>query len=265
MTISILGCGWFGEALARVLLGQGVMVKGSTTSPEKLEALAGLGIQPYLIDLRRSLDSEAFQSFLVCDVLVVSIPPRLRQQPATNFILCVEHLIAQVKQCDTKRVIFISSTSVYGDTGINVTEHDTPVPDSDSGKVLLAAERLFVQEQDVFKTTVIRFGGLIGPGRHPGRFFAGKKDIGNGLAPVNLIHLTDCIGICLTVIYKRWYGYILNACAPQHPTRKTFYTQASQDAGLEVPEFIDERVAWKVVDSVYLQAVLGYVFQEAIA
>jgi glycerol-3-phosphate dehydrogenase len=36
MVISILGCGWYGTALAVDLIEKGILIKGSTTSTEKM-------------------------------------------------------------------------------------------------------------------------------------------------------------------------------------------------------------------------------------
>jgi nucleoside-diphosphate-sugar epimerase len=105
-----------------------------------------------------------------------------------------------------QKVIFISSTGVYADLNMEVNELTDPQPDTVSGKILYEAEELF-RQQIKFKTTIIRFGGLIGLGREPGRFFAGKKDIPNGLAPVNLIELNDCIGITEAILNKNAFGY----------------------------------------------------------
>ncbi len=264
MTISILGCGWFGQAFANALITQGITVKGSTTSPHKLAVLQNAGITPYLIDLASNAHADGYASFFTCDVLMVAVPPRTRQQPAESFIGQMERLIGLVQQHGVRQVIFISATSVYAGNCGSVDERNEPVPDNTSGEALVAAERMF-REQSLFRTTVVRFGGLIGPGRDPGRFFAGKRNVPNGLAPVNLIHLTDCIGVCLAILYKQWYGYTLNACAPQHPSRKEFYTRASQRAGLEVPEFADELLSAKIINSIYAEQELGYAFQEEIA
>jgi len=133
------------------------------------------------------------------------------------------------------------------------------LPDTESGKILLEAERL-LQSQTSFKTTILRFGGLVGPGRHPGRFFAGKKDIPNGRAPVNLIHLNDCIGIGLAVIEQNTFGHLFNAVSPAHPQKADFYTNAALQGGLPAPEFLDELSNWKIVNSAELP-VLGYEFK----
>jgi len=257
MTISILGCGWFGLALAKALVKEGITVKGSTTSAEKMELLSAEGVQPHLVQI--DADSQTFDpEFFQCDILIISIPPRFRKGEAADYLPKIKSIVHAIEQAGIIKVIYTSSTGVYGDHNSEVNEHKEPLPDTESGKILLEAEK-FLQSQTAFKTTVLRFGGLIGPGRHPGRFFAGKKDIPNGRAPVNLIHLDDCIGIGLAVIGQNAFGNLFNAVSPAHPEKAEFYTRAALQAGLPVPEFVDELNNWKIVNSIEL-SVLGYEF-----
>jgi nucleoside-diphosphate-sugar epimerase len=259
MTVSILGCGWYGLELAKSLVNKWVKVKGSTTTADKLPLFAAGGIEPYLIDL--SPENEVTDpDFFECDVLWVSIPPKARTGNGGIYLAKIERLISLIKTYQIKQVVLISSTGVYGDSNTKVTEADAPNPDSESGKILLAAEELLKQQND-FTTTIIRFGGLIGPGRDPGRFFAGKTDVPNGEAPVNLIHLTDCIGISNAILDKQAFGNTYNAVSPSHPTRANVYTQAAVAAGLQPPHFIEEKESWKIVSSVNVVEVLGYKYQ----
>jgi nucleoside-diphosphate-sugar epimerase len=152
-------------------------------------------------------------------------------------------------------VIFISSTSVYPELNKTITD----VNEVDESSALYQSEMLFTQCSS-FKTTVIRFGGLIGPGRLPSRFFAGKTNIPNGMAPVNLIHLDDCTGIIQTVLQQQHFGETYHAAAPSHPSRSVFYTTAAQKAGLLPPEFIHELKGWKIIDPVKLEKRIGYTF-----
>ena len=91
-----------------------------------------------------------------------------------------------------------------------------------------------------FKTTVIRFGGLLGEDRHPTKFLAGKTNVENPDAPVNLIQREDCIGIIEKILnqveYDNW-GATFNAVAPFHPTKKEYYTQKATDLNLALPKF----------------------------
>ena len=62
--ISILGCGWLGLPLAKALLENGFLVKGSTTSVEKLSVLENSGIHPFLIALESNSVSGDIETFL---------------------------------------------------------------------------------------------------------------------------------------------------------------------------------------------------------
>lgn len=259
MVVSILGCGWYGKALAKVLLAQGLSVKGSVTSVEKIDLLKELGITPFLVNFK-SDNSRYDPGFFQCDALIISIPPKVRHGEANDYLSKIKGIIEAAIKYQVKRIIYISSTAVYGEVNGIVNEFDMPLPDTISGNVLLASEMLF-RAESAFKTTIIRFAGLVGPGRHPGRFFAGKTDVPNGRAPVNLIHLTDCIDITCCVLDKEAFGYILNASSPDHPTKAEFYSDSATKAGLVVPGFKDELTGWKIINSVLLSELLGYKFR----
>jgi nucleoside-diphosphate-sugar epimerase len=259
--ISILGCGWYGFALAKSLTAAGYQVKGSTTSPEKLDLLAAEGIAPYLVHFEPDAEKWA-PEFFDCDVLFIAFPPKVKQGSPREYIGRMRRIIHAIHACRVQQVIFISSIAVYGNPNREVNEHTPPVPTSPSGRALQAAEELLWISRH-FSFTILRFGGMIGPGRDPGRFFAGKKDIPNGQAPVNLIHLTDCIGISHAIIEKQAWGNTYNACSPYHPAKAVFYTQAAVTAGLALPVFRDELLEWKVVNSIYAKPILGYDFRHA--
>ena len=250
-TIGILGCGWYGLALAKVLIADGYVVKGSTTTEQKLAKLKEVGIIPYLVNLSISeFDAEFFK----CDVLIISIPPGKKDHDSLSFVDQIKEISLIAK---AKEVIFISSTGIYQNGNFSVDENIIPEPISEPGKSLLAAETLLKQNAR-FTTTIIRFGGLIGPNRNLAKHFAGKKGIPNGLAPINLIHLYDCIGLTKAILHKKAFGLIYHGVAPNHPTRTAFYTQACIDSGFEKPEFMNELLDWKQIESVVVPALLKY-------
>lgn len=260
MVISIIGCGWFGLELGKSLVADGYSVNGATTTAGKLNSLQEAGMAPYHIQIAAQQEHLADASFFNCDVLVITIPPKVHLHGADDYLLIQKRLIELAAAHSTKKIVFISSTSVYGDVCSNVDEDTLPAADTLSGQTLLRAESLYASTH-AFRTTVLRFGGLVGPGRDPGRFFAGKRDIANGQAPVNLIHLQDCVGITREIINKDLFGVTINACSPHHPSRKEFYTHASRQSGLAVPDFKDELLGWKVVSSKIIPHHLRYDFQ----
>lgn len=249
-TISILGCGWYGLELAKNLTSSGYLVKGSSTTAEKLPVLSDAGIQPYLVDFQE--DNEQYDpGFFDTDLLLISIPPKRSSGEQQTFYKKIARISGAAQKHQVKQVIMISSTSVYGDHNLEITELTPAQPDTASGIAILEAEKLLTA-QTAFSTTILRFAGLIGPGRNPGRFFAGKQAVPNGKAPVNLVHLTDCIQFSMALIKNAAFGHIYNVCSTDHPSRQDFYSKAAEVSGLPAPGFINELLQWKRVSSIHV-------------
>jgi len=260
MQVSVLGCGWLGLPLAKALLAQGFTIKGSTTTFDKLVLLKDTGIDPYLIDVEH-YDPDTTTEFLRgSDILIINIPPRLKASEAT-YADRLSQLLPYIGQEGISKVLFVSSTSVYVDDNTLVTEFTLPVPDTESGKQVLEAELLF-EEATAFKTTIIRFGGLIGESRHPVKFLAGKDNLANPDASVNLIHQEDCIGIILKIIASDSWGEVYNGVSPHHPSREAYYTAKAKELGLPLPIFNhSEPSTGKTVSGNKVVEVLGYVYK----
>jgi nucleoside-diphosphate-sugar epimerase len=242
--ISILGCGWLGLPLAKALLVNGFSVKGSTTSEEKLSTLKSFGIDPFLIALDSKSINGDIEDFLIgSETLNIDIPPQLRRKSDNSstvhekiFVEKIKTLIPYIEKSTLENVLFVSSTSVYGKADGTITEESIPKPDTESGKQLLEAESL-LQNNPNFKTTILRFGGLIGEDRNPVKFLAGKQNLENPNAPINFIHQEDCIGIILKIIELESWGGIYNGVSPFHPTRQAYYTQKATELNLPLPQF----------------------------
>jgi nucleoside-diphosphate-sugar epimerase len=255
--ISILGCGWYGLALAKALLAAGYEVKGSTTSEHKIVQLKEQGIEPYLLNLGNP-EAKFDIAFFECDIFIICIPPRKNNTEATiDFVSQLKNIATLAAKEAIKNVLFISSAGVYQDDNFIVDETIAAEPISDTGRSLLAAETL-ISEHPGFVSTIIRFGGLIGPNRNLAKHFAGKKAIANGEAPINLIHLEDCIGLTLTILAQQKFGHLYHGVCPDHPSRADFYTQLCRETGLEKPEFINELLSWKQINSINVPALLKY-------
>jgi nucleoside-diphosphate-sugar epimerase len=262
--ISILGCGWLGLPLAKSLLEKGFSVKGSTTSLRKVFTLKQAGIDAFKIVVSGSGIDGNMHSFLEnSEILIIDIPPKIRGNSTENFAKKIGKLIPFIKEAEIKKVIFISSTAVYNDDYSTVTETTQTNPDSESGKQLVAAEKLLFLNMFDFSTTKIRFGGLIGEDRHPVYHLAGKQNLGNPGAAVNLIHQVDCIGIIEKVIELDCWNQTFNAVAPFHPSRKEYYTQKAAEFNLPLPEFSENPTSFgKIIHANMVESELHYKFQK---
>lgn len=260
-TISLLGCGWLGLTLASDLILKGFCVKGSTTSPSKFDEFRRAGIDPFLVQFHSSGEYPDLSNFLVADTLVISVPPGRRDPNGfDNYRSMVNQLYRILPATKISRLILISSTSVYADNNSYADEFSTIQPDTESGKLMSEAESLLAQLP--LKIIVLRLAGLIGPDRKPGKFFAGKTNIPNGLAPVNLIHRDDVIRLIEQIIDDVNAKGVYNGVAPSHPSKQDFYTDAAKREGLVLPEFIAEKTSWKIVTSSRLDKELSFSFEK---
>ena len=268
--ISILGCGWLGLPLAQKLVDNNFKIKGSTTNFGKLMTLENANIVPYIISISEERIIGDTAKFLEnSQILIIAIPPKLRRENAENFVKKIAHSIPFIENSTVKKVIFISSTSVYNDFIIDenittVTEDSTEVPNTEVGRQLLQIEQLLMSNQN-FETTVIRFGGLIGSDRNPTRIVASKSNIENPLAPINFIDLDDCINIICKIIEQDVWNNVFNAVCPHHPTRRDYYSQNAKTLGLDNLQFNESKKSvGKIVSSEKLIKTLEYQFKKMI-
>lgn len=229
MNICILGLGWFGAKLAKELK-QKHQVSGSTRDPDKKKDFETQSINTFLLDETLTPPSIAMEA----DVIVLNIPPFSGQ---------LEWFKSWVMP-QKAHIIFISSTSVYGNTGV-LSENDAPLPNTETGKMILSEENWI---KSFSRHTIIRFGGLIGPDRHPGKVLSGKKNLISGHLAVNLIHAEDAVGFTKFVIENKVTG-TFNLVAPYHPSRKEYYEAYCKEQGLALPEFLEGPEASKIISS----------------
>jgi nucleoside-diphosphate-sugar epimerase len=260
-SVSILGCGWLGLPLAQKLVTAGYTVKGSTTTPEKLPVLRNSNIIPFKLTFTPSVEGEDVADFFKSESLFVNIPFRRDLKDPRDYVEQMRNVIAHAAAGGVRLVIFASSTAVYPLLNQRAREEDVIVPSDARAAALLEAEQLFLNETR-FKATVVRFAGLYGPDREIGGFLKnGRVAAKDGNAPVNLIHLEDCIGIVSAILRKEASSEIFNACCDAHPLRKDLYIHAAIAQGLKPPHLPEtEHPAYKIIDNDKIKKHLDYRF-----
>ncbi len=259
--IAIIGSGWLGLPLAESLIEAGYRIHGSTTSKEKIKTLEDSGIIPFIISLSENgIEGNVLDFLKDIDIVIVNVPPKLRKSNSENYSEKMRWLHKAVREAFVQKVVFVSSTSVYGEVDGEVTEETKPRPNTESARQLLASENTF-REDNGLRTTVIRFGGLIGQERHPINMLSGKKGLSGGNHPINLIHLDDCIRIIQSIIEKNWWNEIFNGVHPYHPKKKDYYILEAKKRGLQVPDYKEDNLEKsKIIDSNRLISVKNYTF-----
>ena len=238
--IGVLGCGWLGLPLAKKLIEDGYNLHGTTTSSDKLSVLENEGIKPFEVRLSEKEIEGDIESFLSqIETVIINVPPKLRGKQTESFVDKIKHLITEIKKSEMKHIIFVSSTAVYGDAEGEVTEKSPTQPVTESGRQLMECESLFRNENG-FKTTIIRFGGLIGPDRHPVTMLSGREKLTGGNNPLNLIHLDDCIHMIQTILEHDYWGELFNGVYPYHPKKQVYYFEEAQKRNLPAPIYNQE-------------------------
>ena len=256
--IGILGCGWLGFPLAEVLIKGGYFVKGTSTSLEKVKKLKKLGVKSYhyLFDSKETSNSSFFESI---DTLVITIPFVKRGDDQLNIESSMNSLVKVIENASIKKVIYLSSISVYDSQKGLVDESYNCNPTSISGIQTLKIENLLSKGD--YTISHIRLGGLVGKDRHPIYSLSGKNFYkGNEL--INLIHQEDALGIILKVIKKlNTENIIINAVTPFHPSKKEYYSKIARLKNIMPPKFLESENIKRIVDSNRVIKLLKYNFK----
>lgn len=249
MKISIIGLGWLGLPLADHLIKQGHQVSGSTTSSEKSDFLSKKGYTNAVLKFNPHPEGSAFQKLFETDLLLINIPPQTRTAAFTFHPEQIKFLKEIILQKKISKVIYVSATSVYPDENQTARESDLLAKENTGNIALLEAENLLWREK-TFDLTVVRFGGLLGVDRIPGRYFSGKENV-EGDAPVNYIHRDDAVNMLAWIIEKNLWNKTFNGVTPLHPMRRDIYEKNASQLGFDPPKSYDDSGtnSWKKISS----------------
>src|SRR6201997_3055617 len=171
------GGGFIGSNLVRGLLERGDEVRVlDNFSTGSRENLAGLDVEVVEGELRSY--ERVHNAIRGCEVVfhlgALGSVPRSVQDPLTSNAVNVEgtlNVLLAARDEGVRRVVFSSSTSVYGSSARMPTTEDTPPdPISPYGVAKLAAERYcvaFSRVYESFETVVLRYFNVFGPRQSP--------------------------------------------------------------------------------------------------
>ncbi len=247
MKISIIGLGWIGKPLAKALMAQGHQVIGSTTSRDKLPSLTEEGLEARLFRLDPEAHGERHEELFFTDILYINIPPSRRSNPDTFHPEQIASLIKLIKNSKVGNVIYVSATSVYPNLNQIAREKDPLDAKSTGNPALYNAEQLLWQ-QKTCPLTVLRFGGLLGDNRIPGKYFSDKENV-PGHPPVNYIYRTDAVRAIQWIIEKNLWEETFNVVAPLHPQKKEVFESNTRQLGFPPPSNYEnpEVTTWKEI------------------
>jgi nucleoside-diphosphate-sugar epimerase len=260
--VTIIGAGWLGFPLAKALKEEQCTVFATTTKEEKKDLLSASGMLAAILLFDQNVTLEGFEIPKETEILIITIPPSLgKKGTLEHYKAILSHILNQTGHLiQLKKILFTSSTSVYGNAKGILTEETEIQPQTNQEKVLAEVENLLKQKSQDYAVYILRLGGLVGPGREPANFFKDKKDIPGGEIQVNLVHQKDVIEIIKRIILNDTPQGIYNISADKHPARGIFYPQRSKDKGMDEPTFIWGNEPERYVSNEKVKKITGYTF-----
>jgi nucleoside-diphosphate-sugar epimerase len=228
----IIGCGYLGQRVASLWLGHGHRVVATTRQQGSFQ---GSAIRPLLCDV---LLPKTLHSLPEADTVLYAVGLD-RSSGASMRSVYVDGLANVLERLPApKKLIYISSSSVYGQNGGEwVDEYSPTQPEEESGKIVLAAETLLRAKMP--DAVILRFAGIYGPGRllRQRTIQAGEAIVGDSNRWLNLIHVEDGARVILAAEQYARPGRIYNVCDDHPVQRYVFYAALAKQLGAPKPHF----------------------------
>ena len=243
-TLTILGCGYLGTALAKKAVTRKWEVSALTRNPETANNLRAIGVS---LVVKEKIESDAWHSQLnpKQDYVVNCVgaaSPNL--EGYRKSYLDGQHSISGwLQNGGAKKFIFTSSSSVYPQVdGELIDEESSNCGVSERGELLLAAEKVCLALNTTERISlVLRLAGLYGPGRHLliDKVRRGERMSGNSSRFLNLIHQSDAVGAIMAVLGSATQSVsrIYNVSDGEHATRGEIVDWLSKKLNLPNPGF----------------------------
>jgi nucleoside-diphosphate-sugar epimerase len=190
-SVSIVGCGYTGQRLAERLRKSGLHVRGFAARAASLRQIEATGAQALPLDLDAAMTPTDFSQHVV----YYSVPPA-RQAGDPRLDRFLEGLVGE-----PKRLVYLSTTGVYGDqAGARVNEDTPPAPRTERARRRMAAETALRAWAEAHRVSwcILRVAGIYGPCRLPlDRLRRAEPAVAAEEAtPGNRIHVADLVTAC---------------------------------------------------------------------
>jgi len=242
----VAGCGYVGGRLARGLLPRGPVV-GLTRSEASAEQLDAQGIDAVVWDLDVA-ESALPRGFGTPSVVFYLVPP-----PATGVLDPRLKRFLALLPAPPARIVYVSTTGVYGNTGSELIDETTPVnPSTDRARRRVDAEKSLMQwcERQGIGWTIVRTPGIYGPGRLPiERLKRGEPMIRHSEAGYSSrIHVDDLVAaLLLASSAPRAVERVYNVSDGNPATMTEYFERVATLTGMPAPALVSRAEAEKAV------------------
>jgi nucleoside-diphosphate-sugar epimerase len=217
--VLIFGCGYVGQRAAARWLAAGRTVAALTR--KYADALAAMGVTPVVGDVLNPLTLRSLPRARTV-LHAIGLDRSSGRSMREVYVDGLAHVLQALPP--PGRFLFVSSTSVYGQTNGSWVTENSPTEPEGSGRVVLEAEQLL--RSRIPEAIILRFAGIYGPGRllKKQSILQGKPIVGDCEKWLNLIHVDDGVEAILAAEAKAAPGATFNIADDEPVSRRAFYT-----------------------------------------
>jgi nucleoside-diphosphate-sugar epimerase len=237
----IFGCGYLGERVACRWQDAGDEVIVVTRSGARAEEFQRRGWKEIVADVT---NPESLNALPSVDAVLYAVGfDRSGDQSIMNVYARGLQNVLGALPTDTGRLIYISTTGVYGPAGGDWVDEDTPTdPRRGGGKASLAAEQALAADLLGGRSVILRMAGLYGPGRVPfiDDLRAGRPIAAPQFGFLNLIHVDDAAAVVVAATNLPAFddGPRIYCISDGQPVeRSKFYEEVARRIGAPLLQF----------------------------
>jgi nucleoside-diphosphate-sugar epimerase len=235
----IFGCGYLGARVARLWQQRGEQVHAVTRSAETASQWRLEGLSPIVADVTQPA---SLRDLPLADTVLYAVGHDSAAGPTMRevYVEGLANVLAAIPS-GIERFIYISSTSVYGQTDGGWVNEDSPCePRRENGRVCLQAETLLAHHSLGRRSVRLRLAGLYGPGRIPraATLLAGEPIAAPQHGHLNLIHVDDAArGVLATEELAVPPARLYTVCDDRPVVRARYYEELARLLGAPAPTF----------------------------
>lgn len=236
MDLLVIGCGYLGQRVAAAWPGR---VSALTRSPERAAGFAARGWRPLVGDV---CDRASLSQLPDVDAVLYAVGyDRSAGRPQAEVAVDgVQHVLERLAgRC--RRFVYVSSTSVYGQSDGGWVDEDSPCePVQPGGQSALAAEQRVRSACGPATASILRLAGIYGPQRVLAKvetLRSGEPLAGIGDAWLNLIHVDDAATVATAALTRAEFAGTWLVCDGHPATRADYYARLAALLGAPPPRF----------------------------
>jgi len=273
MRTLIIGCGYIGLRLAKILIEKGNDVVGTRRSAEGLLVLEANKIKALQVDITEPEQLNSLQQDFDCVVNCAAAPHSTVAHYTSVYYQGTANVLNWLRHHKVKKYLYTSSTAVYGQNdGSIVTEEISAFSNTDTGKVLIATEEFIMKMHRAYSipAVILRVAGTYDEerGYYFKQFVNGQSVMhGDGSRFLNMVHSEDVVGAIVSALEKGEVGDVYNVVDDEPVREIDFLRWLSEQMKKPMPPVVEHKetgsrqITNKRVSNAKLKEKLGYKFK----